>query len=69
MMENNYNIAAFPLADTADGMTLLDYFAAKAMMAEMNEGIPSKDTLRESVAKFAYMQAAAMLEARKEYIK
>ena len=47
----------------ADGMTLRDYFAAKAM-----QGLISADTgftmTTQTISKFAYAQADAMLEAR-----
>jgi len=42
------------------GMTLRDYFAAKAMQGILFECLETKDT-----AKFAYEMADAMLEARK----
>jgi len=42
------------------GMTLRDYFAAKAMQGILFECLEIKDT-----AKFAYEMANAMLEARK----
>ena len=53
---------AFPtyLADNmAHGMTLRDYFAAKAMQAMLND-----TTIYENVAKYAYKMADAMMEAR-----
>ena len=57
---------AFPIHDgppykpETDGMTLRDYFAAKAMQGILFEFLEKKDT-----AKFAYELADAMLEARK----
>lgn len=42
------------------GMTLRDYFAAKAMQAMISVHVPSGDTPR-----YAYEIADAMLEARK----
>lgn len=46
------------------GMTLRDYFAAKAMQGQLSR--PNASYLEEEqVAKVAYMQADAMLEARK----
>jgi hypothetical protein len=65
---------AFPtLADnghitTQDGMDLRDYFAAAAMpelmrMVEKEESIHEK---YEAVALLAYLQADAMMEARKD---
>ena len=58
---------AFPRNNDApghNGMTLRDYFAAKAMQAMMSQ--PDWTTLSdEKVAVWAYAQADAMLEARK----
>lgn len=59
-MEKETGGNAFP-AEFNDGMTLRDYFAAKAM-----QGIQSRvnwDTA--AIARLAYEQADAMLEARK----
>lgn len=47
-----------------EGMTLRDYFAAKAMQADMADGIHEND-FAWSAAR-AYKMAAAMLEARKQ---
>ena len=64
------NPPAFPSVDVndypSDGMTLRDYFAAKAMQATVDAWIqrsiyPSTDY---EVAKNAYVIADAMLEAR-----
>lgn len=44
------------------GMTILDYFAAKAMQALVTES--SKE---EAVAEWAYRQAAAMLKEKERY--
>ena len=47
------------------GMTLRDYFAAKAMQGLITS-LPSDSTLYDSnVAKWSYEMADAMLEARK----
>jgi hypothetical protein len=59
---------AFPLSGEwsqikEKGMTLRDYFAAKAMQAEMTQGIHENDFV-EIAARF-YKIADAMLEARK----
>lgn len=43
------------------GMTLRDYFAAKAMQSFIVRGVAGKDDL----AKFSYAMADLMLEARK----
>jgi hypothetical protein len=45
----------------ADGMTLRDYFAAKAMQS-IRETAPA--TTYEHIAKYAYEMADAMLKAR-----
>lgn len=47
----------------SDGMTLRDYFAAKAMQGWSANPIPQDATIQE-VAAWAYRQADAMLEAR-----
>ena len=56
------DIPAFPQQDDAsgsEGMTLRDYFAAKAMQGMMNEAI----SIRE-IAACSYRMADAMLKAR-----
>ena len=45
---------------TEDGMTLRDYFAAKAMQGLMDAAMPAVD-----IAVEAYAMADAMMEARK----
>lgn len=59
---------AFPLAIDKqilhDGMTLRDYFAAKAMHAFLIELYLRPDDL-QNIAVLAYRQADAMLEVRK----
>jgi len=45
------------------GMTLRDYFAAKAMASELEGGVPADNFLY--TARRAYKMADAMLEARK----
>jgi hypothetical protein len=45
-----------------DGMTLRDYFAAKAMQAELSNGVHVDDY--PLTAKRAYRMADAMLKAR-----
>lgn len=72
--------AAFPTVDVEtmkdeDGMTLLDYFAAKAMPeliataghSTYKFGVNDEDVCGD-VAKAAYSLAAAMLQERKKYI-
>jgi hypothetical protein len=46
------------------GMTLRDYFAAKAMQGDFNAGV--SDNEFDAVAKRAYKAADAMLEAREK---
>lgn len=46
---------------TEQGMTLRDYFAAKAMQAMISAQVPSGD-----VPRYAYEVADAMLEVREE---
>jgi len=56
------NPPAFP-DWTKDGMTLRDYFAAKAMQGQLSR--PSAGYLPEKDhAEYAYMMADAMLKAR-----
>ena len=49
----------------ADGMTLRDYFAAKAMVAYMQSDIWNHPTYKQA-AKSSYELADAMLKARQE---
>ena len=59
---------AFPNAHYNDiyGMTLRDYFAAKAMQAAVaGQATSGETTLYAVVSGFAYNMADAMLEARK----
>ena len=58
------NEAAFPNPHRTDelGMTLRDYFAAKAMQGEMTQGIHEVD-FAETAAR-SYEMADAMLKAR-----
>lgn len=46
-----------------DGMTLRDYFAAKAMQGWSANPIPQDSSIQE-VAEWAYRQADAMIAAR-----
>ena len=60
---------AFPVPDidgsaVAEGMTLRDYFAAKAMQAEFMGGVAQYDF--GVTAERAYMMADAMLAAREQ---
>ena len=47
--------------ETLEGMTLRDYFAAKAMQGILFEGLDESET-----AKNAYAMADAMLKAREQ---
>jgi hypothetical protein len=71
--------AAFPITKDAgyqttvvveNGMTLLDYFAAKTMESALSlfGKIPEHESGRELIAKQSYKMAAAMIEERKKYI-
>lgn len=73
-MANNDGGPAFPRPFSDDtecglpctdqeGMTLRDYFAAKAMQASFSDKLSSQEYLRLT-AKWAYKMADAMLEAR-----
>jgi hypothetical protein len=53
-----------PLQFADKGMTLRDYFAAKAMAATLN-GDSGEDIPFEMIASISYKVADAMLEARK----
>jgi hypothetical protein len=52
---------AFPTGTAFQGMTLRDYFAAKAM-----QGLTANSTNPKEIAQAAYIVADAMLEARKK---
>jgi hypothetical protein len=64
------DILAFPVQDaysvsTDRGMTLRDYFAAKAMQAFLDQvGWKSDQKWFDEIAEGAYRQADAMLKAR-----
>lgn len=70
MSKINTGGPAFPTAAdnghaiNQDGMTLRDYFAAKAMQGDFNAGV--SDNEFEAVAKRAYKAADAMLKAREQ---
>lgn len=56
-------------ADAVGGMTMRDYFAAKAMplaWKTFDEGYSPDDLTPENIAKAAYQIADAMLDVRKE---
>lgn len=53
------------------GMSLLDYFAAKAMLLGWKvfvEGYSPEPNTPENIAKFSYQMAQAMLEERKKHL-
>ena len=61
------DIPAFPVGIEAfgedkTGMTLLDYFAAKAMQGMMSD--PNIDMHSSEVARLSYQMAYAMMKAR-----
>ena len=66
------NTPAFPamhydLADNEHGLTMRDYFAAKAMQEFLDEvGSQSDQAWFAQIAKNAYRMADAMLKARHE---
>lgn len=71
-MEKEKQIPAFPTYFEGcggylyqDGMTLLDYFAAKALPAVISD---SGNAGYDKWAEWSYKVAAAMLEERKKYV-
>ena len=66
MSDTNTGGPAFPLfaATGYAGMTLRDYFAAKAMQAFCSDPDWRQDMLPDETALAAYKQADAMLKAR-----
>lgn len=66
MSDKNTGGYAFPVEGgaIAAGMTLRDYFAAKAMQGMLASGNLPKSVSDQAVASVAYQMAAAMLEAR-----
>jgi hypothetical protein len=66
-MGDNNNEQAFP-SDRflRSGMTLRDYFAAKAMAAMLSIKEIYEDCDEEQVAKGAYAQADAMIQVRQQ---
>ena len=73
MSEKNTGGPAFPtevwdsegVPQHTEGMTLRDYFAAKAMQGIVSREV-SNESLIEVYAKNAYKMADAMLEAREQ---
>ena len=61
------NIPAFPhgqLRDEYNGMSLRDYFAAKAMQGMFASGNLRRSIENDEVAEVAYRMADAMMKAR-----
>lgn len=68
MSEEIKNPPAFP-DEVSDGMTLLDYFAAKALVGIIeNDNYYKKLTIDDKVS-LSYMFAQVMLKERAKYIK
>jgi hypothetical protein len=68
-MSNNTGGPAFPVCDAArihnlEGMTLRDYFAAKAMQSILDQKDTHDGRECDSAAWMAYRMADAMLKAR-----
>jgi hypothetical protein len=62
---SNRDIRHFPQYEHIEGMTLLDYFAAKAMQGAVTGAATRKEVfLFNECADLAYEMAAAMMEAR-----
>lgn len=60
--ESTYNMERIR---AASGMTLRDYFAAKAMQGSIaRTGLPSTQSYRRNAAQYAYLLADAMLKQR-----
>ena len=51
---------------SSEGMTLRDYFAAKALHSMQSLSIETEDGLPDQMAKWAYAVADAMLKAREQ---
>lgn len=68
MSERHNGGPAFPITNhkwlSSEGMTLRDYFAAKAMQGMLAE--PNADYYHADLAKGAYEIADAMLKAREQ---
>jgi hypothetical protein len=68
MNNTNTGGTAFPCHTIAmhEGMTLRDYFAAKAMQGFVSDPDWRVDMMPEETARAAYHQADAMLKAREK---
>ena len=62
MTEPAFPANHFDLAENEHGMTLRDYFAAKAMQGLLSDGVGSLSD--EELADWAYKLADAMMKAR-----
>lgn len=69
----SFNDYAFPTKESNSwgnhyhqGMTLRDYFAAKAMQGVFDSPIASSEAEKEYIAMHAYKMADAMLKAREQ---
>jgi len=62
-MDGEGRVLGFSIS--TDGMSLRDYFAAKAMQAAATNPVGAEGFTFEERAAWAYAQADAMLEARK----
>lgn len=70
------NPSAFPFVDRSetqntimafsDGMTLRDYFAAKAMQVYLQEALRTNGASDHSISKASYFTADAMLKEREK---
>ena len=63
-MSNNTGGPAFPTGTAFQGMTLRDYFAAKAMQGYFERLRATQYVPHDQVAQDAYRMADAMLKAR-----
>jgi hypothetical protein len=52
------------VVDQTNGMTLRDYFAAKAMQARISDGALGRGWLHDEIAKESYAMADALLSER-----
>ena len=66
MSENKYGGPAFPAHNHFYGMTLRDYFAAKAMQGLIERGFTEFGNKASAYANLAYDYADAMLRAREQ---
>jgi hypothetical protein len=71
IVKENAELSAFPwvcydLRIIAKGMTLRDYFAAKAMLGVLSAGNLPHDLKDKVIAKKCYEMADAMMKAREQ---